>query len=207
MTYPLDTLRLRLAVDPAARSLRGAALALLREGSYAAFFRGLGASMLGDGTDAAGCACIGGAAACVPSRTVLLTRGSRSCWQHCMCNSHGHRVAQGCAAVAGASDALYCLQVTQEYAVCMCAPCDKHCTCAGIAPYMAIELAVFDLIPRRHLPFARGFTAAFLATTACYPLDTVRCTQFLSHKAQLLYALPHRPWQCKDWRGSRLGRV
>ncbi len=46
---------------------------------------------------------------------------------------------------------------------------------AGIAPYMAIELAVFDLIPRHHLPFARGFTAAFLATTACYPLDTVRC--------------------------------
>ena len=39
---------------------------------------------------------------------------------------------------------------------------------------MAIELAVFDLIPQRHLPFARGFTAAFLATTACYPLDTVR---------------------------------
>ncbi len=34
-------------MDPAARSLRGAALALLREGSYAAFFRGLGASMLG----------------------------------------------------------------------------------------------------------------------------------------------------------------
>ena len=47
VTYPLDTLRLRLAVDPAARSLRGAALALLREGSYPAFFRGLGASMLG----------------------------------------------------------------------------------------------------------------------------------------------------------------
>ena len=41
---------------------------------------------------------------------------------------------------------------------------------------MAIELAVFDLIPQRHLPFARGFTAAFLATTACYPLDTVRYT-------------------------------
>ena len=39
---------------------------------------------------------------------------------------------------------------------------------------MAIELAVFDLIPQRHLPFARGFTAAFVATTACYPLDTVR---------------------------------
>ena len=63
--------------------------------------------------------------------------------------------------------------------MCMCAPYNKHCPCAGIAPYMAIELAVFDLIPRRHLPFARGFTAAFLATTACYPLDTVRCTHFL----------------------------
>ena len=56
VTYPLDTLRLRLAVDPAARSLRGAALALLREGSYAAFFRGLGASMLGEALRASGLA-------------------------------------------------------------------------------------------------------------------------------------------------------
>ena len=57
VTYPLDTLRLRLAVDPAARSLRGAALALLREGSYAAFFRGLGASMLGEALHATGLGC------------------------------------------------------------------------------------------------------------------------------------------------------
>lgn len=47
MTYPLDTLRLRLAVDPASRSIRGAARALMREGSHGAFFRGLGASMIG----------------------------------------------------------------------------------------------------------------------------------------------------------------
>lgn len=46
-TYPLDTLRLRLAVDPASRSVMGAARALMREGSHRAFFRGLGASMLG----------------------------------------------------------------------------------------------------------------------------------------------------------------
>ncbi len=46
-TYPLDTLRLRLAVDPASRSVAGAAAALMREGSHRAFFRGLGASMLG----------------------------------------------------------------------------------------------------------------------------------------------------------------
>lgn len=47
MTYPLDTLRLRLAVDPSSRSIVGAARALMREGSHRAFFRGLGASMLG----------------------------------------------------------------------------------------------------------------------------------------------------------------
>ena len=46
-TYPLDTLRLRLAVDPASRSVAGAARALMREGSHRAFFRGLGASMMG----------------------------------------------------------------------------------------------------------------------------------------------------------------
>lgn len=62
VTYPLDTLRLRLAVDPAVRSLRGAALALLREGSYAAFFRGLGASMLGGVPHATGLGCAEGLA-------------------------------------------------------------------------------------------------------------------------------------------------
>ena len=46
-TYPLDTLRLRLAVDPGSRSMRGAAAALLREGSRGAFFRGLGTGLAG----------------------------------------------------------------------------------------------------------------------------------------------------------------
>ena len=46
-TYPLDTVRLRMAVDPGARSMRGAAAALMREGSQGAFFRGLGTSMAG----------------------------------------------------------------------------------------------------------------------------------------------------------------
>lgn len=48
LTYPLDTLRLRMAVDPTTRSLRGSARTLLREGSYSAFFRGLGPSLLGE---------------------------------------------------------------------------------------------------------------------------------------------------------------
>jgi len=47
MTYPLDTMRLRMAVDPSALTLRGTARMLLREGSYSAFFRGLGASLFG----------------------------------------------------------------------------------------------------------------------------------------------------------------
>ena len=56
-----------------------------------------------------------------------------------------------------------CLGVTATIAV-----------CAGIAPYMALELAVFDLMPPDLAPFARGFSSALLATTLCYPLDTVR---------------------------------
>lgn len=47
LTYPLDTLRLRLAVDPRLRGVGGAVSVLLKEGSGAAFYRGLGASMLG----------------------------------------------------------------------------------------------------------------------------------------------------------------
>jgi solute carrier family 25 phosphate transporter 23/24/25/41 len=47
LTYPLDTLRLRLAVDPKLRGVQGAITVLLKEGSGAAFYRGLGASMLG----------------------------------------------------------------------------------------------------------------------------------------------------------------
>ena len=58
-TYPLDTLRLRLAVDPGSRSVRSAAAALMREGSHGAFFRGLGASMLGAlGSRSAGAAAV-----------------------------------------------------------------------------------------------------------------------------------------------------
>ena len=47
MTYPLDTLRLRMAVDPTTRSVPGVVRTLFREGSYGAFFRGLGPSLLG----------------------------------------------------------------------------------------------------------------------------------------------------------------
>lgn len=45
---------------------------------------------------------------------------------------------------------------------------------AGIAPYVALELTLFDTLPTDLPPFARGFCAALVATTACYPLDTIR---------------------------------
>lgn len=90
LTYPLDTLRLRIAVDPKCRTLGGAVAVLLQEGKGAAFYRGLGASML------------------------------------------------------------------------------------GIAPYMGLELASYDLLPKELPSFARGFVAALIATVSCYPLDTVR---------------------------------
>jgi solute carrier family 25 (mitochondrial phosphate transporter), member 23/24/25/41 len=90
LTHPLDTLRLRLAVDPNCPTLMSAVRALAREGGVPAFYRGLAASM------------------------------------------------------------------------------------AGIAPYMALELASYDLLPKEMPSFARGFTAAFIATFTCYPLDTVR---------------------------------
>ncbi|KAK9808517.1 hypothetical protein WJX73_004007 [Symbiochloris irregularis] len=91
VTYPLDTMRLRMAVDPSVRSFTGTARALVREGSTGAFFRGIGASLI------------------------------------------------------------------------------------GIAPYVALELTLFDTLPADQLPpFARGFAAAFVATTLCYPLDTIR---------------------------------
>ena len=44
----------------------------------------------------------------------------------------------------------------------------------GIAPYMALELASYDLMPADVPAFAKGFTAALFATSICYPLDTVR---------------------------------
>jgi len=33
---------------------------------------------------------------------------------------------------------------------------------------------LFDSIPKDLPPFLRGFTAALISTTACYPLDTIR---------------------------------
>lgn len=104
LTHPLDTLRLRLAVDPNSPTLVAAIRALAREGGLAAFYRGLGASL------------------------------------------------------------------------------------AGIAPYMALELASYDLLPKEMPSFARGFTAAFIATFSCYPLDTVR-------RQIQLEATKSIPWQ------------
>lgn len=49
LTYPLDMLRFRIAVDPSVRTIGGAVATLLREGRGAAFYRGLGASLLGEG--------------------------------------------------------------------------------------------------------------------------------------------------------------
>lgn len=48
---------------------------------------------------------------------------------------------------------------------------------AGIAPYMALELTAFDMMPRDMPAFARGFSAALIATSFCYPLDTLRCAR------------------------------
>ena len=45
----------------------------------------------------------------------------------------------------------------------------------GIAPYMALELASYDLLPSSIPSFFRGFMAALIATSFCYPLDTIRC--------------------------------
>jgi hypothetical protein len=55
----------------------------------------------------------------------------------------------------------------------------------GIAPYMAVELAAFDLLPREMTPFARGFSAALLATTCCYPLDTLRWEPHAKHQSEV----------------------
>lgn len=44
----------------------------------------------------------------------------------------------------------------------------------GIAPYMALELATFDILPQDMSAYLRGFLAAFIATAAFYPLDTIR---------------------------------
>ncbi|KAH8505982.1 hypothetical protein Peur_044727 [Populus x canadensis] len=47
VTYPLDVLRLRLAVDPGYRTMSEIALTMLREEGVASFYYGLGPSLLG----------------------------------------------------------------------------------------------------------------------------------------------------------------
>jgi solute carrier family 25 phosphate transporter 23/24/25/41 len=47
VTYPLDVLRLRLAVDPATKSMFQVAAMMFHEEGVAAFWRGLGPSLLG----------------------------------------------------------------------------------------------------------------------------------------------------------------
>ncbi|EPS67333.1 hypothetical protein M569_07442, partial [Genlisea aurea] len=47
VTYPLDVLRLRLAVEPGYRTMTGAALTMLREEGFASFYNGLGPSLIG----------------------------------------------------------------------------------------------------------------------------------------------------------------
>ena len=46
---------------------------------------------------------------------------------------------------------------------------------------MALELAAFDLLPRDLPAFARGFSAALIATSFCYPLDTLRYVAWFTH--------------------------
>lgn len=118
VTYPLDTLRLRMAVDPTTRSVVGAAGVLLREGSYQAFFRGLGASLVGEW----------------PLLSVLLSKLPFEC----------HTLLTWLSVIP------------------------------GIAPYMAMELCIFDIMPKDLPPFVRGFSAALISTSVCYPLDTIR---------------------------------
>ncbi|OMO85071.1 Endoplasmic reticulum-adenine nucleotide transporter [Corchorus capsularis] len=47
ITYPLDVLRLRLAVEPGYRTMSEVALTMLREEGFASFYYGLGPSLLG----------------------------------------------------------------------------------------------------------------------------------------------------------------
>ncbi|KAG5009995.1 hypothetical protein AAZX31_07G140200 [Glycine max] len=46
ITYPLDVLRLRLAVEPGYRTMSEVALSMLREEGFASFYRGLGPSLI-----------------------------------------------------------------------------------------------------------------------------------------------------------------
>lgn len=73
----------------------------------------------------------------------------------------------------------HCILEIRTHSISMfghCISCSErpHLVAAGIAPYMALELGLFDLMPRDLAPFMRGFSSALMATTLCYPLDTVR---------------------------------
>eukprot|EP00899_Mesostigma_viride_P013061 jgi/Mesvir1/21756/Mv04161-RA.1 len=99
LTYPLDTMRLRMAVEPTSRTMSQVAMAILREEGARSFYKGLGPTLI------------------------------------------------------------------------------------SIAPYLALNFAAYDLLKKSLPPEWRdhpaasmctGFTAAFLATTLCYPMDTIR---------------------------------
>jgi len=47
VTYPLDVLRLRLAVDPACKTMSQVAINMMREEGLGSFYRGLGPSLIG----------------------------------------------------------------------------------------------------------------------------------------------------------------
>lgn len=72
----------------------------------------------------------------------------------------------------------------------------KVCVLAGIAPYMAMELCIFDLMPKDLPSFSRGFTAALIATTVCYPLDTIRSAIVVYEIASTKALSLHDPSQC-----------
>lgn len=121
-TYPLDTLRLRMAVDPSARQVVSVGRRIHPLAS-----------------------CQPGSAALPHNRTIPGTLAT--IWREGGLRS----------VYRGAGTAL-----------------------AGIAPYMAIELALVDSWPQQVPGFMRGFAAALVATSICYPLDTIRRQMQLS---------------------------
>ncbi|KAL3839401.1 hypothetical protein ACJIZ3_023992 [Penstemon smallii] len=99
VTYPLDVLRLRLAVEPGYKTMTEVAVNMLREEGFASFYNGLGPSLI------------------------------------------------------------------------------------GIAPYIAVNFCVFDLVKkalpekyqkRTETSLLTALVSATVATSMCYPLDTVR---------------------------------
>lgn len=202
LTYPLDMLRFRIAVDPSCRSIGGAVAVLLKEGRGAAFYRGLGASLLGE--HGATKACAAAALLVFFSTQLGLWRWERGLGRaRCLCAAWEVRSAEflctpserhaGCrvrtwqcqvyrwlplyhhAAFWALLKECMCTTVLRADSLHLAKRMTHSCPPAGIAPYMALELTTFDLLPRDKLPgFARGFAAALVATVACYPLDTVR---------------------------------